>query len=459
MRVVPRSLAGRLALLLVVALLAAQALAFALFARERVEAYREAYRESVGVRLASLVRLIEDSPPELHDRISQTAGSALLRLSIDDAPTISQADSIGEVSSGAATRLAELLSRSVGNVRVALATDQPRRGFRRGEDAQDLGRRRPAWLVASVRLANGRWLNAATERPPVPPLGSVFLASLLFSALSVACVGAFAVRRLSRPLRGLADAADRLGRGEPVEALTEDVPDEARRLVAAFNAMRERLDRTVRDRTAMLAAVAHDLRTPITTLRLRAEFIEDEDMRLRILGTLDEMEAMAETSLAFARGAATSEPTRATDLGALVGSAVQDLIEQDLDVRLGPLAERLILPCRPLALRRALTNLIENAVTYGGTASVGLTRERNEARITVDDDGRGIPTADLERVFEPFVRLEASRSRETGGAGLGLSLARSTARGHGGEVQLKNRVEGGLRATIVLPLPSTEHAS
>ena len=469
MRAVPRSLAGRLALLLVAALLAAQGLGFALFARERVTAYRDAYREGVAARLVALVRLIEDSPAELHDRIAATANASYLRVGLAEEAQVPE--NAGPASSAVATRLAAVLARPVEDVRVEIADDpvwqrgdveEARESAREGTRAGARGgdregarphRHRARWLAASVRLEGGRWLNAATERPRVPPVGGAFLASVLLSAAAVAAAAALAARRLARPLRHLADAADRLGRGEPVEILPEDGPEETRRTVRAFNRMRERLDRFVRDRTTMLGAVAHDLRTPITTLRLHAEFVQDEDTRAKMIGTLDEMQALAEAGLAFAKGDAAGEPTRATDLSALVESAVEDLAAQGLDVALEGEAERVVLPCRPRALRRAVTNLIENATRYGGAARVRVTRRGPEVRVLVEDRGPGIAQADLERVFEPFVRLDASRARRTGGAGLGLAIARSTARAHGGDVWLENLAGGGLRAVVVLPGP------
>lgn len=453
----PRGLTGQLVLLLVAALVVAQVSGFALFARERVTAYREAYREGVAARLVALVRLIEDSPAELHDRIAATANASYLRVALADEPQV--AENAGPGGETVAARLAAVLARPAEAVRVEIA-DEPL--WRRGDGDEAARppppRRRARWLAASVRLDGGRWLNATTERPRVPPLGTAFVASLLLSAVAVAAVAALAARRLALPLRRLADAADRLGRGEPVEALPERGPEETRRTIRAFNRMRRRLDRFVRDRTTMLGAVAHDLRTPITTLRLHAEFVQDEDTRAKMIGTLDEMQALAEAGLAFAKGDAAGEPTRATDLAALVESVVEDLAAQGLDVALEDAAEegeaeRVVLPCRPLALRRALTNLVENATRYGGAARVRVARRGPEVRIVVEDRGPGIAQTELERVFEPFVRLEASRGRETGGAGLGLAIARSTVRAHGGDVWLENLARGGLRAVVVLPGP------
>jgi signal transduction histidine kinase len=214
--------------------------------------------------------------------------------------------------------------------------------------------------------------------------------------------------------------------------------------------MRERLDRFIRDRTTMLAAVAHDLRTPITSLRLRAEFVEDEETRNKILETLAEMQAMTEAALAFARGDSEKEPSRLADIIALVESVVDDAADSGRDATFIE-SPPVTLSCRPVALRRAVRNLVENAVTYGQRARVRVESDASELRIVVDDDGPGIPPADLERVFDPFVRLETSRSRETGGVGLGLAIARSVMRAHGGDLRLVNRSGGGLSAIASLP--------
>jgi signal transduction histidine kinase len=203
----------------------------------------------------------------------------------------------------------------------------------------------------------------------------------------------------------------------------------------------------------MLAAISHDLRTPITSLRLRAEFVEDEETRSRILDTLDEMQSMTEATLAFAREEAAEEETRTVDLAALVDSVVADLAELGHAVAFVG-AERTLIACRRTALRRALRNLVDNAATYGKRAIVRLEQDPRELRVVIEDEGPGIPVPEKERVFEPFVRLEPSRSRETGGIGLGLAIARTIVRNHGGDIVLENRTDGGLRATVHLPHPA-----
>jgi signal transduction histidine kinase len=259
------------------------------------------------------------------------------------------------------------------------------------------------------------------------------------------------VRRLTAPLRELALAADRLGRGESVPSIADAGPEEVRRTTRAFNRMQERLKRFVDDRTRMLAAISHDLRTPITTLRLRAEFVEDDETRSKMIETLDELQRMVEATLTFVREEASSEETRTVDLAALAESVVDDLADLGRDASMGA-AERQPYACRPVALKRALRNLVENAIAYGRRARVALTRTADELVITVDDDGPGIASDEIERVFAPFVRLEPSRNQETGGIGLGLAIARNIARAHGGDISLVNRTEGGLRASLRLPV-------
>lgn len=477
MRPWPKSLAGQLTLVLVLALLIAQSLVFVLFAGERVQALRTAYRENVVVRTAALVRLIEETPPALHERILQAASSQLVRFSLTAEPALAEdardprtvrlTRDIATALGVAPDRLRVLLTEETfvplppfvwrsprGDSSQAGNDDEDRHRAmhrRHWREREDEPSRRVRWIAFSIRMADGSWLNGMTGPPPLPPpFGLAFLASLLASMVAVAAAGILVARRITRPMRRLAEAADRLGRGEGVVLLPEAGPDEVRRGMHAFNEMQERLNRFVRDRTHMLAAVSHDLRTPITSLRLRAELVEDAETREKMIETVDEMGRMVEATLDFIRAEGRGEETRDTDLCALVDSLADDLTALDgrVTVAEGP---RVVARCRPLALRRALRNVIENAIHYGGGADVRLEREGDTVRILVEDNGPGIADADLDRVFEPFVRAEASRSRVTGGIGLGLAIARTILRGHGGDIVLGNRPEGGLRATVTLP--------
>ena len=216
--------------------------------------------------------------------------------------------------------------------------------------------------------------------------------------------------------------------------------------------MQYRIKRFVEDRLHMLSAVSHDLRTPITRLRLRAEFVVDSEQRTKMLGDLDEMEIMIAETIAFAREETVREPTDRVDIVALLGE-VKDQLSDGETVTVVP-EKSIFLQCRRTALKRALSNIVNNALAYGGgRATIDIQDYDHEIVITVEDEGPGVPEDELENVFTPFYRIERSRNRDSGGAGLGLAVARTVVRGHGGDIKLANRPEGGLRQTVVLPRP------
>jgi signal transduction histidine kinase len=303
----------------------------------------------------------------------------------------------------------------------------------------------------AVELSDGTWLNTAYAKSvPNSILNVPSLFSLGLTAVILSLIGVIVARQIASPMRRLAIAAEALGRGENVPPLPESGPDDIRQTAEAFNRMQSRLHRFVDDRTRMLAAIGHDLRTPLTSLRLRAEFVSDPDVQQRMLATIDEIQTMTEAALAFAREEATVESTRAMNISALVESICDDLADLGQDVTFLE-EEKIVYRCRPDALRRAFRNLIENAVRYGERAHVSVGKRQGGIDIIVEDDGPGIPEAAFEEVFAPFFRLEQSRNRETGGVGLGLSIARAIIHHHGGEIKLFNHSDG-LRVVVTLPI-------
>lgn len=281
------------------------------------------------------------------------------------------------------------------------------------------------------------------------------LASLAAMAIGIGLASIFVVRGLTRPLRELSAVADRVGRDAGAIRVPEAGPAEVRQAARAFNAMQERIRRLLEDRTQALAAVSHDLRTPITRLRLHAGFLDDAEARDRIDANLDEMAAMVESTLDYLREGRETEERRATDLVTVLRTVCDAAADAGGEVGYaGP--ETLVLPLRPVAMRRALTNLVGNAIVYGGTARLTLQRETGRVVIEVADNGPGIPEAQLEAVFEPFRRLEASRNRATGGVGLGLTIARRAVEAEGGTLHLVNRTGGGLSAVVSLPFAGSE---
>ena len=308
-----------------------------------------------------------------------------------------------------------------------------------------------AMISGSVQLADGTFLNftstAAGGGLP-EPVHSTLLSTTLM-AVGVVAVASLLLRSLIRPLRRLASAADAIGRGPDV-AVAETGPEEVRHVAQAFNGMQARIHRLMQDRTQALAAVSHDLRTPITRLRLRAGFLADPEMQAAIDADLEEMEAMIEATLAYLRGETETEPRQVTDLAALLSTLTDDVCDAGgVATYAGP--NHIAIPLHPSAIKRAFANLVNNAVTYGGAAQVTAARSGVGVLVRVEDSGPGIPEADLDRVFAPFQRLEHSRNRGTGGVGLGLAIARQAIEKEGGTVRLSNREGGGLCAEIFLP--------
>ena len=310
----------------------------------------------------------------------------------------------------------------------------------------------PAEEVAAwLQLADGSWLTVTVDREALGSLWPLrFGLGLSVLTGGIALLAVWAARRVTVPLGRFAQAAGRLGTDVNAPPMTEAGPSEIVQAARAFNQMQERIQRLVDDRTRMLAAIAHDLRTVLTRLRLRAELIDDAEQQEKAIADLDAMTIMLDETLAFARDDSAGEARQDVDLAVLVRSLCDDLADAGQPVQyLGP--DRLRFACRPVALRRALANLIDNAVKYGREAEVGLQTQRDAIRLTIEDRGPGIPTAAREQVFQPFFRLEPSRSRATGGTGLGLAVARTIVHRHGGEIALDDRPGGGLVVRVTLP--------
>ncbi len=309
----------------------------------------------------------------------------------------------------------------------------------------------PRRLDMAVELASGVWLNVATSPPAAAPFTWPLVIAGGSAAILVALAAIWAAGRLARPLAGLAVAAERFGRGDDSATAPEEGPTDIKRAAAAFNTMAQRLRKTLADQRTLLSAIGHDLRTPISSLRIRTEMIKDPELQQKMAATLDDMQRLTEAALAAARGGDTGEPSQALDLPSLVEAVCDDMAETGAPVTHGTL-EPTRIQGRASEIKRCLRNLVENAVRYGGQAQVSVRAAKPWAEIYVDDQGAGIPTEALARVFDPFVRLEESRSTDTGGNGLGLTIARAIALRHGGDLVLANRNEGGLRATLRLPL-------
>ena len=299
----------------------------------------------------------------------------------------------------------------------------------------------------SIPLDGKEWLNARVS-PPLDEL--VILLPVILSAgltlVGVLLVVTIIVNRITAPLQKLSLAAERLGQGEAVGHVEVEGPDELRSTTTAFNTMQERLRRFVEDRTKMLAAVSHDLRTPITSLRLRAEFIKDRELQSEMIKTLDDMNAMVDGCLAFAKHDIQEEKSETIDLV----ETLSDLSEQFPGVGLSTNLRAHGYHCRPVSLRRAIRNVLENAANYASGAHVTVDADADGVSIEVVDEGPGVPDEMLDEIFEPFFRVDEGRNTEAGNVGLGLSIARTIVHRHGGTIRATN-MPTGLKMRIWLP--------
>ena len=302
-----------------------------------------------------------------------------------------------------------------------------------------------------VHQADGRWLIVQPKAGfGLDPWQERLLLVFGLAALAVSPLAWAYSRRLAAPISALAAGAERLGRDPRAPALDIRGSAEVAAAVAAFNEMQERLRRYVDDRTTMIGAIAHDLRTPLTRLRFRIEAIP-EPLRSKLAADVDQMEAMVASTLGFVRDAATPRDRRKLEVASLVETVMDEAALTGADAAVES-ADRVVVDGDPLALKRLVANLVDNALKYGASAHARVFTDGDMAVIEVDDNGPGMPDTEIERVFEPFRRLESSRSRETGGIGLGLAVVRAVARSHGGDVVLRNRPHGGLSARVTLPL-------
>ncbi|MGK9168701.1 HAMP domain-containing protein [Inquilinus limosus] len=431
----PRGLLGRVTLVVLSAVLLQFIGASVL--QELAERYKAGniHADHLAERLAIAERALASVPPDQRPRLAQALSTADLTLSWSARPG-------GAGGDAASSWLRDLEAR--------LAKWNPGLAGRDLTVALGNGEGEPHRVRGELRLADGSVLGFDVTRLQhgLPDL----LRNLLSTALLAGCLliaAPILVRALGAPLRDLVRAADAIGRGRPVPVAVEG-PLEVRRLARALNAMQDRLARLIADQTQALAAVSHDLRTPIGRLRLRTDLLEDRPLQAEMQADLDEMEAMVGSVLAYLKGDVDPEPPRPVDLVALLTTLVDAATDAGQDVAYdGP--PRAVVQARPLMLKRAFANLIDNAVKYGGSARVALQCNEADITVAVADDGPGIPEAELERVREPFRRVEGSRNRATGGVGLGLAIAVQAVEREGGRLSLVNRSGGGLTAEVTLP--------
>ncbi len=458
MRLWPRSLFGRLTLVLLVGFTAAMSIAAWVQMQDRGQVIYETIHSEVIERTVGIVQLLDALAPLERTRLLPLLSGPQLHIILADAP---QAAPPEDTQAAGAQLVYRQLRDRLGQgteIRVALEgfvmAGPMASGL--GMGARAMGRMHGIHTMASrffvqVRLGDGTWVQFERQVPREvfdwPVRLSISLGALLFG---VTALSLFAVRWLVQPLQALGRAADALGKDIHRPPLAETGPVEVAATSRAFNTMQRRIQRFVDDRGRILAAVSHDLKTPLTRLRLRADLLDDEGLGEKIRRDLDEMQTMVDATLDFMRGAEIREETRPLDLMALLESLCDDAREAGGQIRLEGRIEGPYLG-RPLALKRCIGNLLDNALRYGGAADLGIRDGDQSVGIAIADRGPGIPPEAMERIFEPFFRVEGSRGRKSGGTGLGLGIARNLARAHGGDLTLKNRDGGGLIAELTLP--------
>lgn len=457
----PASLFARTAMILLAGLFTAQFVSMWLQWGERATVVSQARGLNFADRVTEAIRVLEASDPSRRGEVIAGLQSADLKVALIDENQVSPHPPRGQIQATIGSRLGSTREvRSLGGGSGMQGGGGGGGwgggGMHRGGAGPMAGAGMMQQRGFDVRLNDGQWVRINVQlEAETPALPDDLIAQLLITMVIVVAVVMIAVRQATSPLQKLARAADTFGQDLDAPPLAEAGPAETRLAAQAFNRMQARIKRLVGERSRALAAVSHDLRTPLTRLRLRAELVDDNTLRDQMAADLDAMSAMIDATLDYLRGLQDSETARPIDMNALLQSLVEDasVLGKTIEVH-GQAATPYI--GRLSALRRALQNLIDNAIKYGHGASVRVEEQPGALHLVVEDEGPGIPPAELARVTEPYYRPDASRSLETGGVGLGLSIVKDIALMHGGELHLANRPQGGLSATIVLPRPRAE---
>ncbi|ATH78209.1 histidine kinase [Vreelandella venusta] len=477
-RWLPASLRGRFVIIMIAGVLAAQVASYAIWTSQMRASQLEQLDElssNMAFSIASTMRFFRSLPVDYRhivlDQLRNMGGTRFFvsvnqrRIPVED---IGSGPEKAVVVNNVHTILTQQLS--IDDVVVEFSRPETLRVFNNEVLLYDLPPRwgqhsllmeplSPPILVVQLELAPDTWLYVATLLG-VPDIFSGYrwlseerLLAGLVVLLTVLALSLLGITSVTRPLARLSRAARRLGDDLDSPPLRESGPREVAATAVAFNRMQRRIREQVEERERLFSAISHDLKTPITRLRLRAEMLDDPQQRERFCASLDELAELVKGALASVKGLDLHEEPEPTDMTALLEALADELRVQGSDVRISGQVPPLIV--KPLAMKRCLANLLENAVFYGQHANVVLEEQAGEVKVQIHDRGPGIPAEQRERVFSPFVRLEASRSRHTGGSGLGLGIARHIARAHGGDIRLANHPAGGLVATLTLPRQPT----
>jgi signal transduction histidine kinase len=458
----PRSMRFQTSAIIVVAFLLSHLAGFVIYTIDRKDALRMTEAIDLAERAAGVSRLLRDLPENARDDTVRFSDSRAFRVWTSPQSAFSMIDPSTDERDVLAYLRSQVPRIQNHEMRVRLLEDarsvqappfDPTNRVGSPPTAFDDVEQGPSLGIA-IRHAEGEWLNflGALSTPP-SLLPELFVANAMSAIVGLALVAFWLVKRVTTPLAELAQAAERLGRNLFSEPLPEKGPEEVAVAARAFNRMQKRLVELIRNRTELLATISHDLRTPLTQVRLRLEMMPPSKERDRSLKSLDDVTETIGTFLSYAGAAHGSEEITRVDLGTLVASICDDLADCGDPVSY-TVEDGVLVRCKRLAMKRAVTNLIDNAVRHGGCARINVEREKGMAVVRVDDDGPGVPEPEMEAVFRPFYRCGA-RSKTgggTGGTGLGLAIAQAVAEDHGGAIKISNRADSGFRAELLIPV-------
>lgn len=451
---IPKTLWGQLVSLLFLALLISQAVSLAIFIDARRAQNGNLFEQEMINHIARVVNGIDKAQNSGRPTREYLAEANTNELSFRGGPRpIQGKDDQPDYSERLKNNLLAKLNDQT--IEITILSENPRDG------SEVVEGQIPQNIKISLQLLPDFWVNidrreAKESLAWIRPLLLTMVMMMVFIILIVSWV----VRRLTKPLAALADAAQDLGRGREVKEIAETGAADIRKVTRAFNQMNQKITRFIDDRTRMLAAISHDLRTPITSLRLRAEYVTDEKLQDKMVALIEEMKVLTETALEFSTDSSANENTNNVDLTSLLETLVEDYVNMDKDIELveSPQRKQVILPLRLHSIQRALRNLIDNGLKFGGQVRLDFDADRDAGfvKIYIRDSGSGIDEAEFEQVFEPFYRLEKSRNKDTGGVGLGMSIARGIIQAHGGDISLANVKNGveiiGFEVAISLPV-------
>ncbi|MGI0119094.1 ATP-binding protein [Zooshikella sp. RANM57] len=460
MNLFPRKIASQLILLILIALIAAQVISTIIIGQRQVKKISQNFINEFEYRLNQINQLLPTLDEQQQRLVLNASSTGIIHFSLAEEPVISKTVGHWRPTFKHPPKKLFIWHQEPcyfhGGVfcdpKAVALSERIKESMNWSVMNQEIFSSSKVTHIVSFQVADNQWLNAALLPPP--PISALWtnrtITFLVICGLIMIAVVTAITHHITSPLRLLSEYAHRFGRGESLPPLPPQGTIELQETIKAFNEMYTRIQRFTNDRTQLLAALSHDLRTPITSLALRLEFLPDCEDKDRMLLTLKEMQHMVETTLTHVRVLADTEQFQSVDLASLISSVATDLIDLGMSIQVN-LDKHITAKCKPIALRRALRNLLENAVRYGEQAQVDLSETEHYIKIRVTDHGPGIPQEKINEVLKPFFRLEGSRNSNSGGIGLGLTITKDIIQNHGGQLILNNLSPKGLEAIIKLP--------